>query len=284
MAKRKKLKKEQAVSLLVVLTVILLLIGSLLGVILREIREKQALRSAVQETAKAEQNLPRSTYTAEGFFWQEERAGYQDEQYDSRAGIDVSSFQMEIDWEQVAADGIDFAIIQLGYRGYSDGVLYEDERFRENLEGAQAVGLETGVYFFSQALSADEAREEALYVVEQLDGAALEQPIFFDWEEIEFDTARTDGLPGNVVTVCAKAFCETVEEAGYDAGIYFNQHDVYSRIDIRELIDYPLWLAQYNDMPDMIYPFCYWQYSANGSVSGILTPVDMNIQFIKKES
>jgi len=283
MAKRKKLKKEQAAALIAVLAVVLVLIGSLLGIVLRGIREKQESRLAEQEPADNGPQIPRSSYAAEGFSWEDGRAEYEDVQYVSRAGIDVSSYQMSIDWEQVSSDGIDYAIIQLGYRGYSDGVLYEDERFRENLDGAQTAGIEAGVYFFSQALSADEAREEAEFVVECLNGTVLEQPIFYDWEAITFDTARTDGLPGNVVTACAKAFCETVEAAGYDAGIYFNQHDVYSLIELEELMEYPLWLAQYNDVPDMIYQFDYWQYSAEGTVAGIDTLVDMNIQFLPKE-
>ena len=202
----------------------------------------------------------------------------------SRTGIDVSVHQQEIDWQAVAADGIQFAVLRVGARGYSEGALIEDSFFQQNYDGAKAAGLDVGAYFFSQAVTADEAREEAEYALTLLDGRALDLPVFYDWETIDGDTARTDGLDPETVTACAVAFCETVEAGGYSAGCYCNGMLGYLTYDLSALQDYPIWYAEYGDWPSFAYAHSFWQYSKTGTVAGIEGNVDLDLQFLPDEN
>ncbi len=195
-----------------------------------------------------------------------------------KQGIDVSSHQGEIDWAAVAADGIDFAMIRVGYRGYTQGTTSLDEYFYENVAGALANGIEVGVYFFSQALDREEAVEEAELVLRAIEGLDISYPIVFDWEEIE-EEARTDGMDPNVLTGAARAFCRTIKAAGYTPGVYFNQRQGYEHYNLVALEEYMLWLAQYDEAPDFQYGFQMWQYSCTGRVDGIETDVDLNLSF-----
>lgn len=136
-----------------------------------------------------------------------------------------------------------------------------------------------GVYFFSQAVTPEEAEEEADYVLDILDGQELAFPVAFDWETIAGDEARTDGLDGETMTRCAAAFCKRIEDAGYRPAVYFNQTQGYLRYDLRELTDYELWLAEYDSAPDFYYHFDLWQYSHTGRVDGIQGDVDLDLAF-----
>lgn len=211
-----------------------------------------------------------------------ERPYYQGGELTVQRGIDLSVFQGDVDWDKVAADGIDFALLRLGYRGYEKGALQPDERFSSYISGAQAAGVDVGVYFFSQALTAEEGREEARYVLEQLSGHALELPVYFDWEPISADTSRTNGYDYASLTDSAVAFCETIEAAGYEAGVYINRQQGYYHYDLSRLADYSLWVADYNSYPDFYYRFDVWQYSTAGQVDGIDIQVDENLLFISK--
>ena len=196
-------------------------------------------------------------------------------------GVDVSAFQKEVDWKQVKASGMEFAILRVGFRGYgAAGVLVMDEYFEKNIAGALEAGLKVGVYFFSQAINVEEAQEEARFVLDAIDGYELAYPVFFDWERItNGENARTDGLPGKAVTQCVKAFCEVIAEAGYMPAVYFNQTLGYLSLDLEELDQYPFWLAAYSSSPGFHYHFDMWQYSAKGRVPGIQGNVDLNLSF-----
>lgn len=203
--------------------------------------------------------------------------------FTTRRGIDLSVFQSDVDWDKAAADGVEFAIIRLGYRGYGKGVLQPDELFTSHLDGAHAAGIDTGAYFFSQALTAEEGREEAQYVLEQLDGRRMEMPIYFDWEPIAVEDSRTNGYDYAHLTDSAVAFCQTIEAAGYRAGVYINRQQGYYHYDLRRLADYSLWVADYNSYPDFYYRFDMWQYTASGQLDGIDIQVDMNLMFVPKD-
>lgn len=137
-------------------------------------------------------------------------------------GIDVSTHQGVIDWQAVRGAGVEFAILRVGYRGSTQGKLYEDEQFGENLRGAKAAGLRVGAYFFSQARDETEAEQEAEFACRLLNGETLDLPVFFDWETVDDGTHAPP--PGEVeLTACALAFCRAVERGGYDAGVYFYQ-------------------------------------------------------------
>lgn len=225
-------------------------------------------------------HVPLHDYDWELLSYADGRTYYTDPDYpDVRYGIDVSEYQGEIDWQAVAADGIRFAFIRIGYRGYESGKLVADARSAENLAGAAAAGLDIGVYFFSQAITVEEAQEEADMVLAAIDGYSLTCPVVFDMEEIYQQQARTDILDREETTKIARAFCRQIERAGLQAMIYGNTKWLARRLDLAELTDYPLWFAQYYDKPLFPYDFCLWQYSNSGSVAGIETTVDLNIQF-----
>lgn len=195
----------------------------------------------------------------------------------SKTGVDVSEHQGSIDWEAVAADGIEFAFIRLGYRGATEGSLYLDANFHYNLAAAREAGIECGVYFFSQAISPDEAREEAQLVIDQLGGAQLEYPVVFDHEKhAEGVTSRTLNMTGEQATAAAQAFCTAIQEAGYQAMIYGNGYEL-AQFDFSQLEEYPVWYAVYGELPVFFRPFVVWQYSAAGQVAGIETAVDLNL-------
>ncbi len=203
----------------------------------------------------------------------------------SRAGIDVSSHQKEIDWQAVADAGVEFAIVRVGYRGYTDGNIFPDSLAKENLDGALAAGLDVGVYFFSQATSEEEAVEEAQFVLDAIEGYELRYPVYFDWEGI-IDEARTDDVTGEEMTAFAKAFCEEIEAAGYLAGVYFNQSYGYNSFDLHALRDYEFWLAEYADSQSFAYEVRLWQYDCEATLPGIETTIDLNLcyyDYLKEE-
>ncbi len=194
-------------------------------------------------------------------------------------GVDVSVHQDKIDWEKVKESGVDFAMIRLGYRGYGSGEAGLDENYAENISGARAAGLDAGVYFFSQAITAEEAVEEANLVIKSLDGLDVNYPVVFDWEIITDDSARTDNVSVDTLTDCCVAFCETIKNAGYTPMIYQNKRTSIFKLDLNRLNDYDFWLAEYNDEPSYYYDFAMWQYTSSGRVPGIKGKVDLNISF-----
>lgn len=205
---------------------------------------------------------------------QQAEAEAEPESYDQeRLGIDVSELQGEIDWEAVAADGVSFAFLRIGGRGTTEGGLYHDELFRHNLRAAHAAGIECGAYFFSQAMTVEEAREEAQFVLQLLDGCTLEYPVAFDYETLE-DTRIAD-VDIETATSCARTFCDAMTSAGYKAMIYGNDYDLM-HLDLSKLSDLSIWLAHYSDDPTSDLPYSILQYTAKGSIDGIDTIVDLN--------
>ncbi len=225
------------------------------------------------------EGMPLNPYDRADFSLDEKgRVTYERDGIQAKTGVDVSTYQQEIDWEAVAGDGIDFAILRLGYRGYTEGGLFPDQTFQTNLRGAQDAGLDVGVYFFSQAITPQEAEEEADYILSAIEGYNITYPIAFDWEPISpGNDARTDGLDNDVLTQCAAAFCAKIEAAGYTPAVYFNQSLGYLRYDLRELTDSVLWLAEYDTKPDFYYCFDLWQYTHTGQVAGIEGDVDLDL-------
>ncbi|MDE6833544.1 MAG: glycoside hydrolase family 25 protein [Ruminococcus sp.] len=198
-------------------------------------------------------------------------------------GIDVSEFQGYIDWKQVKDSGIDFAFIRVGCRTYDDGGIIYDSRFKENLYSADRAGIKTGVYFFSQALTVEEAIEEADAVIECIEPFNITYPVVFDWEIIYEDYARTDEISIDSLADCCVAFCERIKEAGYTPMIYQNTSTLLSKVDLPRIQNYDIWLAEYiedeEDEPTYYHDFKIWQYASDGKVPGIATDVDLNISF-----
>ena len=203
---------------------------------------------------------------------------YIDGEVASCMGVDLSDYQDNVDFEAVKAQGFDFVMLRIGGRYYSEeGGLYMDENFFDYLDKAKAAGLRVGGYFFSQAKNAEEAKEEADYVIKELGSRKLDYPIAFDWETIEGDKARTDSVSDEDLTLSALAFCETIEEAGFEAIIYSNTALMYYKYDLEKLKGIDFWVADYEDHPSMYYNFTMWQYNIEGQVNGIEGNVDMNI-------
>ncbi len=199
--------------------------------------------------------------------------------YTSMVGVDVSKYQGTIDWNQVAASGVEFAIIRVGYRGYTAGTVCLDSQFYANIEGALAAGLKVGVYFFSQAITVDEAKEEAQFVLSAIQGYNVTFPVAFDWEHIGTSSARTDNVSRSTLTAMANAFCSTVQAAGYQTSVYFYTDLGYMSYNLEDL-PYSFWLCQYSTVPTFYYNFDMWQYSSTGTVPGISGSVDMDLYFI----
>ncbi len=197
----------------------------------------------------------------------------------SKQGIDVSSHQGKIDWKKVANDGVEFAFIRVGFRGYSNGKLNVDECFEANATGAYNAGIPFGVYVFSQAITEAEAVEEANLALEQLAGRPLELPIVYDVEKVGKSSARGDKLSAEERTKIARAFIDTIKNAGYQPAIYFNLEMGTFLIDISQFSDCQSWYAQYYNELYWPYNYKYWQYSEAGHVDGIKGVVDMNIMF-----
>ncbi len=194
-------------------------------------------------------------------------------------GIDVSKYQKEIDWDVVAAQGVEFAIIRCGYRGMQTGALVEDPYFKANLEGAKKAGIKVGVYFFSQATNAVEAVEEASMCIELLDGEELDYPIFIDTEG-GGGTARADLIDADTRTLVCEYFCKTIKNEGYNPGVYSGRYYYYNKVHAEQLEEYTIWLAEYRNTPLYTNRYDMWQYTSKGTVAGIEGYVDLNVSYL----
>ena len=226
--------------------------------------------------------LPLSPYSSGDFAADGSFINYTGSEYRAYRGVDVSEHQHEIDWDAVASDGVEFAIIRAGYRGYSQGGLNEDPYFRRNIEEAKRVGMRVGVYFFSQAINTREAIEEANYLLNLIADYTIDLPVFFDWEPIYGgEDVRTEGVSGDVITECCLAFAQTIYSAGYEPGVYFYRSQGYFDYDLERLSNMVFWSAAIGSSPDFYYDHRFWQYSYTGMVSGIEGGVDLDLLFEK---
>jgi len=227
-------------------------------------------------------NVPAAPYNKDLLVRDGSIMHYYDPNYTTAIGIDISRHQGDIDWQKVADSGmVEFAFIRVGGRFAESGGLYDDANFQKNIEGAQAAGIKVGVYFYSTAISVEEAIEEANYVLEKIWPYHLDYPVVFDWEILSKDS-RNANLSKETVTACALAFCQRIEQEWYRTMIYMGLDTGYNRMDLSQLTDYDFWFAQYNsrNQPDMYYNYRIWQYTDSGSVPGIEGKVDMDIAFI----
>ena len=224
--------------------------------------------------------LALSSYEFDGIESFDGRAYYlEGDEVRSKVGIDVSDHQEAINWSKVAASGVDFALVRCGYRGYTEGQIQADERFETNFSSAKSAGFSVGVYFYSQALDADEGREEAEYVLDLLGDEVTDLPVVFDLEVGEDEDARTKDIESSQATEAAVAFCETIEAAGRDAMVYVNKDTATNLVDLAQLQDCSFWYAEYGDAPSLGFDFGLWQYSDSGQVFGIDGDVDLDLWF-----
>ena len=192
-------------------------------------------------------------------------------------GIDVSVYQGTIDWTKVSKSGVDFAMIRAGYRGYGDkGVLVEDSMFSKNVLGAKTNKMDIGIYFYTQAINVEEAKEEAKFVVNLIKkyGIDVKYPIAIDTELSPIGTGRADNISKEKRTEVVKAFCETIKQLGYKPMVYASKYWLYDNLNVQQISQYDTWLAHYTDKTDYKYSYTMWQYTSTGNVDGITGNVD----------
>lgn len=205
---------------------------------------------------------------------------YSDGKQVSYLGVDLSKYQKNVDFAAIQSEGIDYCMLRVGSRGYETGNIQEDEKFQEYITGAEAVGMPVGLYFFSQAVTEEEAIEEANFVISKIGEHKITYPIAFDMEFIENDDSRIETLTKTEKSNIALAFLNRIEEAGYVGMLYGNKEWLLKRIELHRFEDYDIWLAQEDDIPDYPYTYSMWQYSRQGEVYGIDGYVDLNISFV----
>ena len=191
-------------------------------------------------------------------------------------GIDVSKWNGSVDWDSVSKAGVSYAIIRCGYRGSSTGALIVDPKFETNISKAKAAGMQVGVYFFTQAVSETEAVEEASMVLSQVSKYSLNYPIYLD---VESSGGRGDKLTKEERTAVIRAFCNTIQNSGYSAGVYANKTWLAEKMDVNQLGSFKIWLAQYAAAPTYTGRYNMWQYTSKGTLPGITGDVDMNLSY-----
>lgn len=222
--------------------------------------EDSAIQQAIEDADRTE---IKKIQTAEG---------------NKKIGIDVSKWQKEIDWDKVKNAGVQFAIIRAGYRGSVTGSLVEDPYFQTNMKGAEASGIPVGVYFFTQATNEVEAVEEASAVLQLVSKYHLDYPIYIDTEGAG-GNGRADGLDVETRTLVCEAFCRTISNAGYQAGVYASRNWFNNNLEVERLEQYQIWLAEYRSVPLYQRYYQMWQYTSKGKVDGIEGNVDLNIRY-----
>lgn len=225
--------------------------------------------------------LTKNIYDTMKLILKEDRMGYYEGQKRvSFFGVDISRHSGTVDFAGLKEDGVDFVMIRLGARGYGSGQILLDENFEANIAAANKAGLHVGVYFFSQAITVEEAAEEADFVIQHLAGHSITYPVAFDMEYISNDVSRIDSLKKKEKTEIAAAFMSRIKASGFSPILYGTKEWLVEQIDLSKLLEYDVWLSQQTELPDYPYQYQMWQYSLNGSVAGIEGNVDFNISFV----
>ncbi|MBD5519359.1 MAG: hypothetical protein HDR07_13070 [Lachnospiraceae bacterium] len=200
----------------------------------------------------------------------------------SYVGVDISKHTGKIYFPSLKAAGVDYVMIRLGSRGYSTGQITLDENFKENIEGAIEAQLDVGVYFYSQAISQDEAIQEANFVVQNLEPyrGKVKYPIAFNMGFVSNDKSRIEGLSREDKTAVTVSFLEGVKAAGYVPMVYGDKEWLLKEVDLTKLQDFDVWLSQEEDIPDYPYLYSMWQYDTDGVLNGIDGGADLNICFV----
>lgn len=277
--RRKPAKRKVSISRLLITVFLVCALGSALY---GQLRRRQETRQA--EATATSMPYVEHDYDFSRLKWNGSFVSYEDENYTSLQGIDVSMHQEEIDWEKVKEQGIDFAFIRCGYRGYMYGDVWEDPYFHDNMLGAIRNDIQIGVYFFSQAITVEEAREEADFVIRMLRNYTIDLPVVFDMENaVDGHPARINEADRFDRTVAAVTFLHHLQNAGYDVMVY-NSSQLFDVIFMAEYLqEFDIWVADYNAWPQYPYRFSIWQYTSEGTVDGIEGGTDMDIMFVPKE-
>ena len=229
-------------------------------------------------------DVPRNDYNLENNLINENGLlTYKDSKRESVKGVDLSKYNGTVDFTKLNEAGVGFAMLRLASRGYGSGKISLDEKFVEYAQNAQVAGIQIGAYFYSQAVNENEAVEEANYIVGAISGFNVKYPVAIDIERVSGDEARTDKLTNKERTSIVKMFCDTVKGYGYKPIIYASSEMLVGGLDLEELQDYDVWLADEKIPTEYPYRFGMWQYNTKGHIDGITGDIDLDISFIDYE-
>lgn len=295
-----KRKKSNGILFIVMLTVFL--IGLVLGMIIIHIasqKEVEEVKQQLEMTVRPEKKvtnvyvpkrevvmgqIPRNSYIEENFMIEDGYMVYYDESGNkiSHLGIDLSYHNDMVDWDKLATSGIEFVMLRCGYRGYTEGGLIVDDKFKEYAQEANRVGINLGVYFYTQAITVEEAVEEADFVIDLIKDYSIQYPVGWDTEYLNEEKARTNTteIDKDLRSQMAIAFCERIKEEGYYPVIYVSENWMRRNMNAEMISSYDIWAAQYQPQNDFLYDFAIWQYTESGSVMGINQEIDLDISMV----
>ncbi len=230
-------------------------------------------------------NFDKNEYDPAGFVYRKPLMLYYEEgKKASYTGVSISKYNEFVDYIKLKKAGLDFAMIRIGARGYSTGQIVLDENFDKNMQDAAGAGLKTGVYFFSQAVTEEEAIDEAGVVLAALSAYDIAYPIAFAMDFVENDTSRVEALTREERTKIAAAFLSLLKEAGYNTALYADKEWLFNKIDLAQLLSYDIWLSQEADVPDYPYKFSMWQYTDKARIDGMAEEAQLSVSFIDYEN
>ena len=226
----------------------------------------------------------RNSYNPDNFVIEDGFMAYYNDEGEkiSHVGVDLSYHNDKVNWDELANSPVEFVMLRCGYRGYTEGGIVNDEKFEQYAKAANEHGLKLGVYFFTQAITEEEAIVEAEHVIKLIEDYDISYPVAFDTELIDDEEARTnqaDLSKEDLSKICI-AFCERIKEAGYYPMIYASENWCRRRLDMTMLTDYDFWAPQYLEENDFIYDFTIWQYTESGAAPGIEGPCDLNVSMV----
>jgi len=229
--------------------------------------------------------VQRNSYNPDNYSFEEGFLAYHnnDGEKISHVGVDLSYHNEKVDWDELVNNSpVEFVMLRCGYRGTTEGGLIEDEKFNEYASAANEKNIPLGVYFFSQAISEEEAISEAEFVIKLIEDFDISYPVAFDTEYVNDDESRfnKEDLSREELTKITVAFLKRIEEEGYFPMIYASENWIRRRLIIEDLADYDFWVPQYNEENDFLYDFTIWQYTESGAIPGVSGACDINISMV----
>ena len=303
-AKRKKRRRSSSTGATLLVIFISMIIGVVIGMVVIHIKSsreiaavREELNTVIEEQSHinvtnvyvperplTEGKIFMNSYKKENFRIDNGFMAYFNDEGEkiSHLGCDLSYHNSSVNFDELAASGCEFVMLRCGYRGYSAGGLMEDEKFERYAQEAERVGLNLGVYFFTQAITVEEAEDEAEYVIRLIEDHKISYPVAFDTEYIEDEEARTNKteISDELRSDICKAFCERIKEEGYYPMIYASENWMRRYLNVEALKDYDLWAPQYLDENDFLYDFTMWQYTDSGNIPGVRGEVDLDISMV----
>ncbi len=205
---------------------------------------------------------------------------FKDSKKSSFFGVDISKADGGINYKKLKEAGVSFVMLKVGGRGYESGTVSLDDYFYQNLNAASDAGLNIGLYFYSQAVTVEEAAEEVKTIVDAVGEHEITYPIAMDMEYVMEDNSRVEYLSKEQRTTITRAFCDMIKAAGYTPMIYGNKEWLIKEINLTKLSDVDIWLSQIEEVPDYPYRISIWQYKRDGELEGVSGDVSLNVSFI----